>query len=211
VAARLVDVAPDGTETLVARGLYRPTAEAKQVFQLHPNGWKFAKDHVAKLQLLPSDAPYGRTSNGQAPVTVSDLELRLPVLEQPGTGPVRSPAAKVLPPGYKLAVDFRPTGGGGGSGGDGGDAQSCTATPISGTKKDDKLRGTSDDDVIRGRGGDDRLKGSKGDDCLRGGTGSDTLSGGPGADILACGPGRHDVARAGAGDTVRGCERKRRG
>ena len=211
VAARLVDVAPDGAETLVARGLYRPTADAKQVFQLHPNGWRFAKDHIAKLQLLPSDAPYGRTSNGQAPVTVSDLELRLPVVESPGTAPVKAPAAKVLPPGYELAADFRQTGGGGGGGGGDTTPASCDAKPIAGTKKDDKLRGTADDDVIRGRGGDDRLKGRKGNDCLRGGIGSDTLSGGPGADILACGPGRHDVARAGAGDVVRGCERKRRG
>ena len=37
-----------------------------------------------KLELLPADQPYGRNSNGQATVTVSNLELRLPVLEQPG-------------------------------------------------------------------------------------------------------------------------------
>ena len=215
VAARLLDVDPNGDETLVARGLYRPTEEPKQVFQLHPNGWLFAEGHIPKLELLPSDAPYGRTSNGQAPVTVSDLELRLPVLESPGTGPVRAPAAKVLPPGYKLAADYLPAGGGGAGGGGDGDGTtppaSCNASPIAGTKKDDKLRGTPQDDLIRGRGGDDRLKGRRGDDCLRGGGGSDTLSGGPGADLLACGPGRHDVARAGAADTVRGCERTRRG
>ena len=38
----------------------------RQVFQLHPNGWKFAEGHVAKLELLPADQPYGRNSNGQA-------------------------------------------------------------------------------------------------------------------------------------------------
>ena len=90
IAARLLDVDPaSGNETLVARGLYRPeinsgTEATRQVFQLHPNGWKFAAGHVAKLELLPADQPYGRNSNGQAPVTVSNLELRLPVLEQPG-------------------------------------------------------------------------------------------------------------------------------
>src|SRR5206468_9644656 len=101
VAARLLDVRPDGNETLVARGLYRPeinsgTEATRQVFQLHPNGWKFAEGHVAKLELLPADQPYGRNSNGQAPVTVSNLELRLPVLEQPGAldGLVQDPAAK---------------------------------------------------------------------------------------------------------------------
>jgi hypothetical protein len=38
LAARLLDVAPDGTETLVARQLYRPAVgTARQVFQLHPS------------------------------------------------------------------------------------------------------------------------------------------------------------------------------
>jgi predicted acyl esterase len=109
VAARLLDVAPDGTETLVARALYRPDTgvlPTHQVFQLHPDGWKFAAGHVAKLELLPQDAPYGRPSNGQLPVTVSNLELRLPVLEQPNGGVIKAPAAKVVPPGYTLARDF---------------------------------------------------------------------------------------------------------
>ena len=114
VAARLLDVNPStGNETLVARGLYRPeinsgTAATRQVFQLHPNGWKFEAGHVAKLELLPADQPYGRNSNGQATVTVSNLELRLPVLEQPGAvgGVVEDPAQKVVPPGYQLSADF---------------------------------------------------------------------------------------------------------
>jgi predicted acyl esterase len=110
VAARLLDVAPDGTETLVARALYRPDinsdlAATRQVFQLHPDGWKFAAGHVAKLELLPNDAPYGRASNGQLPVMVSNLELRLPVLEQPN-GVISSPAPKIVPAGYTLARDF---------------------------------------------------------------------------------------------------------
>lgn len=114
LAARLVDVAPAGTETLVARGLYRPTAgSGPVVFQLHPQGYHFAEGHVAKLELLPSDTPYARPSNAQLPITVSNLELRLPVLEQPGSlgGLVSSPAPKVVPPGYELAAEFRgPTG-----------------------------------------------------------------------------------------------------
>ena len=80
------------------------------MFQLHPNGWRFEDGHIAKLELLPADQPYGRDSNGQATITVSNLELRLPVLEQPGSldGLVQGPAAKVVPPGYQLASDFRP-------------------------------------------------------------------------------------------------------
>jgi predicted acyl esterase len=112
IAARLLDVAPDGTGTLVARALYRPDVNSglsatRQVFQLHPNGWKFDPGHVAKLELLPNDVPYGRLSNGQLPVTVSNLQLRLPVLESPNGAAIASPAPKVVPPGYTLARDFR--------------------------------------------------------------------------------------------------------
>jgi hypothetical protein len=110
IAARLLDV-NGSNETLVARGLYRPdinvgTATTHQVFQLHPNGWKFKAGHVAKLELLPADQPYGRNSNGQLPVTVNNLELRLPVLEDGGTAPIDFPAPKVVPDGYELARDF---------------------------------------------------------------------------------------------------------
>src|SRR6516165_7260297 len=108
VAARLLDVAPDGTETLVARGLWRPSLAshpARQVFQLHANGWTFAAGHVPKLELLPNDSPYGRASNGQGPVTVRNLKLRLPVLDQPGAlhNLVKRPAPKLVPAGETLA------------------------------------------------------------------------------------------------------------
>jgi predicted acyl esterase len=113
VAARLLDVAPDGTETLVARGLWRPRVSshsARQVFQLHANGWTFAAGHVPKLELLPKDAPYGRASNGQGPVIVRNLKLRLPVLEHPGGrhhDPVKRPAPKLVPAGDTLAGGFQ--------------------------------------------------------------------------------------------------------
>jgi hypothetical protein len=114
LAARLLDVDPaSGMETLVARGLYRPeinTSATRQVFQLHPNAYRFAPGHVAKLELLPADQPYGRNSNGQAAVTVSNLELRLPVLEPAGCGLIQEPAEKIVPPGYTLAADFADTG-----------------------------------------------------------------------------------------------------
>jgi hypothetical protein len=116
VAARLLDVAPDGQETLVARGLWRPETggPTEQVFQLHPNGWTFAEGHVPKLELLPADTNpglaggYGRASNNQQPVTVQNLELRLPVIERPGSfkGLVGAMAEKFLPAGYELAADF---------------------------------------------------------------------------------------------------------
>lgn len=110
LAARLLDVAPDGTATLVARGLWRPALggdPAQQVFQLHPNGWRFEAGHKAKLELLPDDAPYGRPSNAFAVVVVRNLELRLPVTDAPGsTALVQAPAAKVVPAGMKLAPGY---------------------------------------------------------------------------------------------------------
>jgi len=124
VAARLLDVAPDGMQTLVARGLWRPQSgtDAKQSFQLHPNGWEFEAGHVAKLELLPADSDgglvggYGRRSDGQQPVGVSDLRLRLPVAEAPGSVPgvvgaaTRKPLEEgdVLAPGYDRLTKARP-------------------------------------------------------------------------------------------------------
>lgn len=103
LAARLWDVAPDGkTQTLVARGLYRPQPDA--VFQLHANGWRFKEGHVAKLQFLGADPPYSRVSNGSFSVKVESLELRLPVRELPG-GQVQRQAPLVVPAGQSLFVD----------------------------------------------------------------------------------------------------------
>ena len=100
VASRLWDVAPDGaTQTLVARGTYRPTGNgATEVWQLHANGWHFAAGHVPKLELLGADAPYTRVSNGAFQVSVQSLELRLPTQDAPG-GQVVAPLAPVIPAG----------------------------------------------------------------------------------------------------------------
>jgi hypothetical protein len=118
IAARLLDVDPGtNAQTLVARGLWRPdvtSAPVRQVFQLHPNGYKFAAGHIAKLELLPNDSntaannSYGRASDGQQNVTVQKLQLRLPVQEVPGSlgGLVHSPSEKVLPAGGRLASDY---------------------------------------------------------------------------------------------------------
>jgi predicted acyl esterase len=78
LAARLLDVSPAGTERLVARGLLRPGNGGTVTFQLHPQAYRFAAGHLAKLELLPSDPPYARPSNLQGPITVAGLRLRLP-------------------------------------------------------------------------------------------------------------------------------------
>jgi hypothetical protein len=100
VAARLWDVAPGGSQSLVTHGLYRPRLDdvGPQAFQLEPAGWQFTAGHVAKLELLGQSAPYGRPSNGAFTITASNVELRLPTLETPGTCGAQAPAAPVLPP-----------------------------------------------------------------------------------------------------------------
>ena len=122
IAARLVDVSPDGTaKTLVNRALWRPAAtNDPQVFQLQPNGWKVEAGHRLRLELLPGDyadsnlSNFGRPSTGQRPATITALELRVPVLEAPGAagGVVKAPARRVLParPGVRLAPGFEGAG-----------------------------------------------------------------------------------------------------
>jgi hypothetical protein len=78
LAARLWDVAPGGgSQTLVARGQYRPH-QGRNSFELHPGAWRFAKGHTPKLELLGNDAPSFRPSNGAFTIDVSRLRLRLP-------------------------------------------------------------------------------------------------------------------------------------
>ncbi len=114
IAARLLDVDPNGTETLVDRQLYRPmVGTGKQVFQLHPSGHLFAPGHVAKLELLAKDAGgllggYGRAANGQGEVTISNLDFRIPVMESAGEagGQVVAPSPLSVPCGSAVASDF---------------------------------------------------------------------------------------------------------
>jgi hypothetical protein len=112
VYERLYDV-NGATEQLIARGVYRPTGvgTSRQVFQLHPQAWTVQPGHSLKLELLAQDSPYARTASAaapQQPIQVSGLQLRLPVVDAPGTAlgnglTVAAPAAKVVPAGYRLA------------------------------------------------------------------------------------------------------------
>ncbi|HET6831278.1 MAG TPA: CocE/NonD family hydrolase [Solirubrobacterales bacterium] len=125
IAARLVDVSPDGTtKTLVERGLWRPENKGLQVFQLFANGWEVEEGHVLRLELLPRDAAqttpggflsnYGRPSDDQQAATIEEVDIRVPVLEAPGSlgGLVADPAPKVLPkrPGVELAPGYEAIG-----------------------------------------------------------------------------------------------------
>ena len=108
IAGRLWDVAPGGSsQTLVARGLLRPVGDGRYAWQLNANGWRFARGHVPKLELLGEDPPYARPSNGDFSIAVSRLQLRLPVLNRPDCRVVLPLASPPLPDGYRLAPGVR--------------------------------------------------------------------------------------------------------
>jgi hypothetical protein len=114
VAERLWDVAPGGTQTLVARGDYRPSGAGSQtlIFQLHPGAWHVAAGHVVKLELLGQDQFYLRPDTSSFSITVSSLGLILPVHETSGNGihpigALPAPAGSVPAPGVSL---YTPTG-----------------------------------------------------------------------------------------------------
>ena len=83
IVARLWDVSPEGTQLLVDRGVYALTngQSGRIEFQLHGNGYRFAKGHRVWLQLLGRDAPYYQVGNTPFTVRVSNLRATLPTLK----------------------------------------------------------------------------------------------------------------------------------
>jgi len=100
VAARLWDVAPDGDQALVAHGFFRPRMDnhGPQVFQLPANGWQFLNGHAPKFEAVGRSVSMGSASTGEFTVTITNLEVRLPVIDTPDGTVVTTPAAHVLPP-----------------------------------------------------------------------------------------------------------------
>jgi fermentation-respiration switch protein FrsA (DUF1100 family) len=80
LVSRLWDVLPSGEQRLISRGVYRlgESQTGTITFQLHGNGYEFAKGDTLKLQLLGRDAPYYRASNGTFSIEVSNLSVSLP-------------------------------------------------------------------------------------------------------------------------------------
>ncbi|HWF53890.1 MAG TPA: CocE/NonD family hydrolase [Solirubrobacteraceae bacterium] len=108
IAAHLFVIRPGGsTEELLARQTYRAAASGLQVFQLYPQAYTFAPGDIVKLELAGQDAPYSEPDLNVGTITVSDLQLRLPVVEQPNCTTILGPAAPVVPAGEKLAPGVR--------------------------------------------------------------------------------------------------------
>ncbi|HWX96404.1 MAG TPA: CocE/NonD family hydrolase [Solirubrobacteraceae bacterium] len=80
LVSRLWDVLPSGEQRLISRGVYRLTDNQTETitFQLHGNGYEFAKGDTVKLQLLGRDAPYYRASNGAFTIEVNSVTASLP-------------------------------------------------------------------------------------------------------------------------------------
>jgi predicted acyl esterase len=80
LVARLWDVLPDGTQRLITRGIYRLTdnQQGRLTFQLHGNGYRFARGDTVKLELLGRDSPYYRASNGTFTIQLSNVTVSLP-------------------------------------------------------------------------------------------------------------------------------------
>ena len=81
IDARLWDIR-NGQQRLISRGVYalRNNQSGRIAFQLHGNGWHFAKGDVVALQLLGKDAPYYQAGNQPFSVNVSKLRVSLPRL-----------------------------------------------------------------------------------------------------------------------------------
>lgn len=80
IAARLWDVIPGAGQRLIDRGVYRLSEgqQGKIVFQLHGDGYRFARGDTVKLELLGADAPYYRATRYPFSVEVSNVSVSLP-------------------------------------------------------------------------------------------------------------------------------------
>jgi predicted acyl esterase len=83
IDARLWDISPEGTQLLVNRGVYAlENGQSGEIeFQLHGNGYRFAKGHTVQLELLGRDAPYYQAGNVPFAVRTSQVEVSLPTLQ----------------------------------------------------------------------------------------------------------------------------------
>ena len=74
--ARLWDVAPGGTQTLVTRGAYRAVAPNlagdSAEYDLFGNHWRFEPGHRLMLEVTADDSPYLRRDNFPAVATIDE-------------------------------------------------------------------------------------------------------------------------------------------
>lgn len=82
IAARLFDLSPDGSMTLVTRGVCRVNTAASdetcEVFALFGNAWTFPKDHQLVLELSQADQPFLRRDNFPSTISYPDVQITIP-------------------------------------------------------------------------------------------------------------------------------------
>ncbi len=83
VVFKLWDVRPDGSKTMVTRGVYRLWAHgdpASSVLrtQLFGNDWVFPPGHTIELQIGRVDAPTWRPDNEPSSLSISSVGVRFP-------------------------------------------------------------------------------------------------------------------------------------
>ena len=81
VNSRLWDVAPDGSVTLVTRGMYRWNGSPGSVsigYALLGSGWTFVAGHSIRLEVTQNDAPYMRLDNYPSSIAYRSMALALP-------------------------------------------------------------------------------------------------------------------------------------
>ncbi len=84
VVLKLWDVKPNGSKTMVTRGVYRLStdegdpASGTVRTQLFGNDWLFPQGHVIQLQIGQQDSPFARPDNEPSSIQVSQLHVRFP-------------------------------------------------------------------------------------------------------------------------------------
>ena len=80
--ARLYELYDNGTQVLVDRGVHRLVDESGTVeFDLHGNGWRFSEGNRLRIELAQDDDPYVRTADEPATLTITDVNLSVPIRE----------------------------------------------------------------------------------------------------------------------------------
>lgn len=85
VAAKLWDVAPDGTRTLVDRGVYRLSVAGGDDpagtldFDLFGNAWPWEEGHTIQLQVAQTDVAFLRPDNLPSAITWTEPRLTIPI------------------------------------------------------------------------------------------------------------------------------------
>ena len=83
LVGRLWDVDPSrGRQKLVDRGVVRLRSKKVVRFDLNGNGYRFARGHRVKLELLGRDGPTYRPANGDFSVTLRNLTVTVPTRER---------------------------------------------------------------------------------------------------------------------------------